>query len=509
MSGVAQSVSPLILALQNPTVYPHPVDTVHVMETHISWIILTGKIAYKIKKPVHFNFVDFSTPEKRQYYCEEELKLNKACAAPIYKAVVPLYGSATSPSFISNGKPPFEYAVQMQEFSQEALLLPLLSHLDVTEQTLLINKVAAYLSDFHQQCPYAPPFSPYGDPNHTVYQPIQDNIADIQRFSTDQNIQDTNARIAAWSEQQYTALLPLFSDRKADAFVRHCHGDLHLDNILSINGVIYCFDRLEFNLELQWIDVMSDLAFLLMDLEFHGFKILSHSLLNAYMNYSHDYDGLPLLIFYKAYRAMVRAKIALLASPPKTAETQAYLDYTDRLIQQSTPQLILTHGFSGSGKSQLSTALAPHLSCIVLRSDIYRHNKRFKRVETDPAYTQEHINAVYEGLFTLTDSLLKQGQNVWVDATFLKQSHRDKFISLAENIKISWAIVDVQAPYALLSERLAKRPLSEATVQVLEQQISQHDPLTLKEKTHAVTVDMGTQTSNNILITRLQEALSR
>lgn len=508
MSGLTQPVPPLILALQNPTVYPHPVDTIKIMQTHISWVILTGQFAYKIKKPVHFNFLDYSTLDKRHHYCQEELKLNKTCAAPLYKAVVPLYGSAASPSFTPNDKPPFEYAIQMQEFPQEALLLPVLSRLGAAEQIHLIDKIAHYLAGFHKKCPRADYYSSYGI-FRTIYQPIDDNIKDIKRFSKDPKIRYINAHIPIWLDQQYSGLIYLFSSRKVDGFTRQCHGDLRLNNIVYLNDTVYCFDRVEFNPDLQWIDVMSDLAFLLMDLEFHGFKHLSYRLLNTYMRYSGDYSGLPLLPVYKVYRATVCAKIALLETPQKSTEALAYLDYTRQLMQQKKPQLILMHGFSGSGKSHLSAELAPRLNCIILQSDLYRrYYKQFHCLrDKTKLYTQKNIDIVYAGLLALTAHLLKQKQSVWVDASFLKKTHRDKFISLAKNKYIPWAILDVQAPYALLTERLAKRPPSEARIQVLDRQIATQDPLSPSDSKHVVTVDTEASTAHDALVASLQGVL--
>jgi aminoglycoside phosphotransferase family enzyme/predicted kinase len=511
MPNLAQDLPPLILALTNPAVYPHPVKTIEIMQTHISWIILTGQFAYKIKKPVHFNFLDYSTLDKRYDYCQEELKLNRACAAPLYKAVLPLYGNISNPSFTSNGKPPIEYAVQMQEFPQEALLAAVLSHLNSSEQIHLIDKIGHYLADFHAECPHAPNNSPYGEPLHGVYQPISDNIKDIKKLSTHLKITQLNNSISEWIEPKFLALTEALAKRKAKGFIRQCHGDLHLGNMVYLNNHVYCFDRIEFNSDLSWIDVMSDLAFLLMDLEFHNAKHLSYRLLNTYIDHSGDYAGIHLLSMYKAYRAMVRAKIALLTTPKNDKEALAYLVYTNQLIQDLKPKLILTHGFSGSGKSYLSTALAPYLNCILLRSDIYRKHKRtYNPKEKSKRYTQQNINAVYDDLFALTEGLLKEGQSVWVDATFLKNTNREKFTTLAKKLGISFVILDIQAPYSLLADRLSKRPPSEAGISVLEKQITTHDPLTPNEQPHVVIVPMrgDTAISQEILINQIQQALS-
>lgn len=442
-------------------------------ETHISWVLLTGEFAYKIKKPVNFGFLDFSTLEKRRHYCEEEFRLNKVSAEPLYVGVVPIYGSTESPSFTPKDKTdqPIEYAVKMREFPQKALLVNSL-------QNLKIKEMADYLADFHQQCAVAKPDTTYGDPDITVYPVMQDNFSDIERRRSDKMILALNKQIKTWSVNEYNQLMPLLKMRKAKGFIRQCHGDLHLGNMVYLDNTVYCFDRLEFNPEFQWIDTLYDLAFLLMDLEYRGYPDLSFALLNQYLNQTRDYDGLPLLIFYKVMRAMIRAKIRLLINPPQPDKTLAYLQYVLTLVNPPKPQLILTHGFSGSGKSTKSAELAPSLSCVILRTDVYRD-------KNDPdRYQPEKREAVYTKLADLTEVLLKQGQSVLVDATFLKQSDRARFIALAEKLQIPWKILDFSVPKDTLVKRLSESPGSEATLSVLEQQMATHEPLTKTEQEH-------------------------
>src|SRR5215813_11269163 len=368
----------LIQALTDRAVYEHPTTEIVVLQTHISWVVLTGPYAYKIKKPVNLGFVDFSTLAQRHFFCQEELRLNRRLAPQLYLEVVALYGTPERPRFHGQGAP-LEYAVKMVQFAQETLL----SHLIAVGQLrgAHIDCLTREVSAFHARIATADPVSRFGTPE-AIYQPVQENFQHL--FDTiDDPVRQTHARaLEAWCQRTFTARRATFVARKRDGFVRECHGDMHLGNIMLLDDQVVIFDCLEFNEDLRWIDVASDVAFLTMDLEDRGRPDLAHRFLNGYLEATSDYDLLELLPFYLTYRAIVRAKVAGIRlgqsdlSPEEVAQARtafgSYLDLAQRYMRLSRPRLWITHGLSGSGKTSGTQPLVETAGAIRLRSDVER-----------------------------------------------------------------------------------------------------------------------------------------
>lgn len=481
--------SELIDALMNPARYPHVVDRVERVETHISWVLLAGEFAYKIKKPVDFGFLNFASLAARKHYCEEELRLNRRHAASIYLDVVAIGGTAQSP-LIGGPGAALEYAVRMRRFDPQQGFDRLLARQALKAEH--IDQLAAELSALHADADVAGPDSDFGSAE-AVIAPMRDN------FSTLQALLDDPARLAqmetlrAWTEASYQRLLPRLEQRKQDGWVRECHGDAHLGNVVLHEGRATLFDCLEFSPELRWTDTIADLAFTIMDLSDRGAEALGWRLLDAYLLHGGDHDGLDLLDFYLVYRAMVRAKVAALSLADAGSEEQVrrwrgelddYLSLALRTAARPQPALILTAGVSGSGKSWLAERLLEHCGLVRLRSDVER--KRLHglppaaRTDSAPGqglYAPELSVRTYRRLAEVSEHLLRAGLPVLIDAAFLKHEQRDSFRALAERLGLPFGMIVCTAPPEILEARVTARQRdgrdpSEAGAEVLHLQLA-------------------------------------
>lgn len=509
MSGTTPEPDPprLIEGLRRPDAYGHPVDSVALAETHISWVLLAGEFAYKIKKPVDFGFLDFTTVERRKFYCEEELRLNRRYAPDLYLAVVPIVGSAAQPKFGGPGIP-LDYAVKMRRFDPSQTF----DHLAAAQalRPEYLDTLAETLAAFHANTARATPEDGHGLPDHqrraaefnfTTIRPGLDDAADIARLNA----------LQAWTREEYGRCEALFWRRKREGFIRECHGDLHLGNIVLMDGNPILFDGIEFNEDLRWIDVLSELAFLVMDLEANRSPNLAWRLVNRYLAITGYYEGVALFNYYRLYRALVRAKIALLTRSKIMdfqeradlfARYRAYVDYGANLIRTRKPRLFITHGLSGSGKSYLSARLAESMSAIHLRSDVERKRlvglamgARTGSAEADGMYGAEMTKETYRRLADLAETLLKAGYSVIVDATFLRREQRDQQRRLAGRCGVDFLVLDCRAPEDLLRRRILERAAagddpSEADVSILRHQIANREPLADDEWECVRTVDM-------------------
>ena len=360
----------LVEALTEPGRYPHPVERVEVLQTHISYVLLAGDYAYKIKKPVDLGFLDFTTLEARRQCCGEELRLNRRTAPDLYLATVPITGSDSNPVLDGPG-PAIEYAVKMRRFAQDALLDHVAREGKLTPS--LVDAIAARLAEFHASIDVAGPGAPFGEPDHVVT-PSRANFDHIERLIGNSPDVPQLERLRSWTERESARLAPTFTERKRGGFVRECHGDLHLGNIALIGNEPTPFDCIEFNADLRWIDVMNEVAFLVMDLADHRLPRLAIRCLNGYLEATGDYAGLAVLRFYLVYRAMVRAKVACIrahqsglagkAKAAVEAEYRGYFRLAEDLTRAGKTALVLTHGLSASGKTTVAGVLAEQLGAI-------------------------------------------------------------------------------------------------------------------------------------------------
>lgn len=497
----------LVNNLLKPECFAHEVSELRVIETHIAWLITTGEYVYKIKKPVNFGFLDFSTLEQRRYYCEEELRLNQRMSSDLYLEVVPISGSETEPRLADAGNP-IEYAVKLKQFESGQLLSELLER-DQFDPTWL-EQLADKIADFHQRAPIVSPDSNWGEAD-SIGQLAEDNYQQINRSLLSADDLAELDRLADHSAKRFAQLEHLFRSRKLEGFVRECHGDLHLGNITLSDNQLIVFDCIEFNLEFRWIDRMADLAFLLMDLEARDHQRWANRCLNRYIEKSGDYDGFLLLPHYKSFRSMVRAKVAMLGEHPNQQEFRRYLNLTARYAEPAKPLLILMHGFSGVGKSTLAAELAQEINAIEVRSSVER-----RRIYTELSRRGEEIKLhgadmdmrTFHRMSEISEVLMQAGQTVILDATFIKQRLRRHFEKLAQRYDYPIRIVDCSAPDAVIRERLTERKIrdredSDADVTTYERQQSVYDALSEDEQKISLKADTTAHDTIDRLVNEL------
>jgi aminoglycoside phosphotransferase family enzyme/predicted kinase len=503
----------LIAALGDPACYRHPVvGRVEVRETHISWVLLAGEYAYKVKKPVRLAFLDFSTLDARRRYCEEELRLNRRTAPELYLAVVPIVNTPEGPRIEAPGDA-VEYAVKMRRFPDDALADAMARRgaLGEPEADAIVRVVAA----FHAAAARAAPDSPYGAPQAVAQQAL-DNFAQIEPLVPPEG--PRLARLAGWTGGEAARLAPVFAARRAGGFVRECHGDLHLGNIAFVEDRAVPFDCIEFDPALRWIDVMNEMAFLFMDLAAHGLEPLAWRALNGWLEETGDYEGVRLLRFYAAYRAMVRAKVALLAG--REAQFAGYLALAERLARSSRPALVLMHGLPGSGKTTVAGALAARLGAVRLRSDVERKRlaglaplERAAAAPGEGIYEAATTRRTYARLAELAGAVLDAGWPAIVDAAFALGEQRALLRREALARAAPCLIAACEAPQPVLRERLrtrqaAARDASDADVAILEHQLAVRQPLAPEEQAIAERVDTGDDAARGRAIRRIAARLA-
>ena len=489
---------PLIQSLLQPRFYPHPVADCQLIETHISWVILAGEFAYKIKKPQNLSCLDFSSLEQRHHYCAEEIRLNRRLAPAIYLDVLSIGGSAEHPLY--QHTPAIEYAVKMRRFDMHKQLDILLDQgrLDST----IIDAFAQAIAHFHQAIAGARPPAELGSPAQ-VWQPMGENFQQIRGLPIGTQEDTCLCALETWCHAQYQQHHALFSQRLAQGFVRECHGDMHLGNLAWIDQAPLIFDGIEFNPTLRWIDVISEIAFLVMDLHQHRRSDLAWRLLNRYLEHSGDYAGLPLLNFYLVYRAMVRAKIAAIrlaqleagaAQGAARDELQGYLQLAESFTRPPQARLLICHGLSGSGKSMLGLQLLEQIGGLRIRSDVER--KRLFGLHAqqrgEPSLYQAGATAqTYQQLASLAGTMLGAGFTVMVDASFLDAAERERFARLAREYDCPFWILAFSASETSLRQRLAARQgdASDANATVLDRQLARFRPLAGSELKQTLRID--------------------
>lgn len=524
----------LLTALSNPAFYPHPVEKVEVRETHISWVFLAGDFAYKLKKPVDFGFLNYTSKEARRKYCQLELELNQRLAPQLYLEVLPLTGSPSEPQINGAGEA-FDYLLKMQRFDDSQLLANLEEKGELKEEHLL--QLTEELASFHlglaAKKPIETPPNNLGSPE-AVWQPMQQNFDQIKPFLTKAEDLAQLELLTGWAKDTFSRLTPVLESRLTDGFIRPCHGDLHLGNATLHENKVVAFDCIEFNLEFRWIDVINDLAFLIMDLESRQQTSLAQLSLNHYLELTGDYAGLALLNLYKAYRALVRAKVSLFMLGDDSLSTAAkeeiwatyykYAALAESYTEFSTPYLLITHGFSGSGKSTLTKEVVKQLNGIRIRSDVERKRlygfaptaKTSHQQELDAGiYTPEATTKTYAELTRLANLVLRACYPVTLDATNLKLAQRQQLVEVAQSLGLASLIISMGASEATLRRRIAKRlatavenkEASEANLEVLEQQLANHDPLTEEELAYTVKVDTDAPNASQTLVKLIKEHL--
>ena len=504
---------------------------VRLIETHISWVLLTPDIAYKFKKALRLDFIDYSTPEARRFYCDEEVRLNRRLAPDIYLGVASITGTPQHPA-IDGGGATIEHAVKMRAFAQQSLWEYRVTQALITPQE--IDLLADKLDAFYRCAARAPGASAWGTPT-VIAARSSDDLNEIATLLTDPDEQPMLPMLQAlmaWQASQHVALGRTFLRRKALGWIRECHGDLHCGNIIACGKRVDVFDGIEFSDALRWLDVMHDLAFVWMDLQCRGRADLAARLMNRYLQHSGDYRGLAVLRYYGVQRALVRCKVALLrsrqldgdAAAQAAVEARRYLAFAVHATAPAAASavIIITHGFSGSGKSTLCGALVELLGAVQVRSDIER--KRLHAIApTENAaagpgagiYGPRANRACYLRIRRLARDIAIAGMPVIVDAAFLQRAQRRQLQQQAHDLNVPFFIIDVHANLATLRARVVEREqsgndASDAGLGVLEHQLATHEPLGTDELPYVINVDSERamdQTQMRLTFSKLVELL--
>jgi hypothetical protein len=440
------------------------------IETALSWVLVTPTEAFKIKKAVDLGFVDQRRREARRQACETEVRLNRRTAPSLYLGVRGL--DADAQWVLPDDRQAVDHAVHMRRFDPAATLDRLLD----VEHGLPSQRTEAWIDQLVDQV-----VAMHAQARHAIHGGLIDDLRRATHetpaswrvvCSGPEQWDRVDSILHAIGEREL-ALDSLCRQRRSDGFVRECHGDLHLGNACVFDGQVTVFDAIDFCEPLRTLDVMHDLAFLLMDLHVRGQPQLAWRALSRYLDATGDHAGVPVLKSAMAWRALIRFKVAKLSGRPDSeALAERYLDGAFRLLAPRSPVLVAMQGVSGSGKSAVSQRLLGWLGAVRLRSDVERHRMAAAGEPAD--YSPESRDAVYDALFDRAEGLLRAGHRVVLDATFLRRDQRERVRELAERLQLPWAWVQCEAPVEVMLARLAARQgdASEADARVLMQQLS-------------------------------------
>jgi aminoglycoside phosphotransferase family enzyme/predicted kinase len=479
--------------LLRPEAFPHPVGEVRCVQTHLSWVLLAGDYAYKIKRPVRYPFVDFTDRAVRERMCREELRLNARFAPQLYLSVEPVCVEAGAARIGGPGKA-IEWAVRMRRFDRRAELdrLVVAGEVSVAE----LAAFGAALAARHDTLPVDEQSAACEVVERTG-RSLQANLRETQASLDAVGVQLPDVGVAGALDRRFMASIGALSRRALSGRVRECHGDLHLSNIVRLGGELVAFDCLEFDPALRWLDVADDAAFLWADLVAYGRADLARAFLQGYADGSGDFDMLDVLDLFVAHRALVRAKVMAIRaaqfvgdSSPRAAllaRCRGYVTVASEALAPRRAVLVLVGGVSGSGKSWLAARLAAGLDGLHLRSDLER--KRLAGLATTAGsgsplggglYSAEWNARTYDRLLRAAGNVLASGRIAIVDATFLEASQRDPFRALAAERGVACHHIECTAPEAVLRERILRRRAeggdpSEADLAVLERQLARRD----------------------------------
>ena len=447
------------------------------VETHISWVLLLPGVAYKLKKPVRLPFLDYGTPERRRHFCEEEVRLNQRLAPSLYLGVSRVTGTPDAP-VLNGAGPVLDYAVRMRRFPDDALFSARADAGTLSPQD--VDRLAAMLADFHAAAPVA---------KEPAAASLRERSLAALAGCAALFAPDDHDVLAGWIAQEAATADPLWQLRRATGHARDVHGDLHLANILELDGAVAAFDCIEFDPARRRIDVLEDAAFTAMDLVARARPALAWRFFNAWLERTGEYEGLPALRLCLVYRALVRACAHQLRAPGG-ADARRYAGLATAFMRAGAPHLFITHGLPGSGKTYASQRLLEQLGAVRVRSDVERKRLHGLGALADShasgqeIYTAQASQRTYARLSTLARIALQAGWPVILDAAFLRRSERMQAHALARALGVPFSIVDCEAPPDVLRQRLLARrgDASEADVAVLERLRAAAEPLAPQER---------------------------
>jgi len=513
-------------SLMIPANYPVPTSKVELTQTHVSWIFLTDSHAFKIKKPVDFGFLDFSTLDKRHFYCNEELRLNRRLCPDIYEGVIELHANGEGASFTGSG-PILDYAVMMKRLPAERMLDRLIETDSVT--TAMIERIAGVIAEFHAGITSSRYISDFGTLDR-IMDNWNENFEQVVSYATSTLPSGELEAIRSWVEGFAGSNETLFARRVEQGYIRECDGDLHLENICLVDDKVYIFDCIEFNERFRFCDTAADIAFLLMDLDFHGRSDLSALALKTYLELSGDVELEKLIDFYKTYRAFIRGKVESFLLNDETIDPSMKKVAKERAIRyfrlargycersRLRPTLFITCGTMGCGKSNLAEQLAFELGISVYNSDTIRKSgsgktpgvsvhERYGQGLYDKAVTED----VYAQLKQLAGNELRANRSVLIDASFKRASDRSSLAALAVRHGADFVILSITCDEEEQKRRLMRRSergesVSDGRIELLGQQQAEFEPPGLAEG-RIITLDSMSSTES--LANRIYEELNQ
>lgn len=463
----------VLKSLLKPDAYPELTTGVELVQTHVSYIFLTDQYAYKIKKPVDFGFLNFSTIDRRRFYCNEEVRLNRRLCPDMYLGVVELRETGSGAAFIGSGAV-LDYAVKMKRLPADRMLDKLIDFGKINTDTM--RSIARTIAEFHRTAVTTPAIAEFGRLDRILYN-WQENFDQMIPFESSTLPTAERECIESWVTGFCEEHGDLFQKRVDEGFIRECDGDIHLENIcLDEDGTIQIFDCIEFNDRFRYCDTAADLAFLLMDLDYHGRHDLTINVIADYIAASGDSGATGMIDFYKIYRAYVRGKVESyrmndigISSEEQIAARNRARQYF-RLVRgyierrKLKKTLFITCGLMGTGKSTLAEQLAFELGIVHLSSDVIR--KQVAGADADELekapfnegnYSLQSRHIVYTELLSRADRILAAGGSVVVDACFPLASERARCAERARHNGAAFVILDLECSRAEISRRLVDR----------------------------------------------------
>ncbi len=464
----------LIIAMSEPDLYPHRPDSVLVIQTHISVIFIAGDLVYKIKKPVGFGFLDFTTLEKRRFYCQREVLLNSRFSEGVYLGVVSIHEDSAGINLEGRGRET-EVAVLMRRLPEERTMLQMLDRDLITPE--ILDRLSDRIALIHAAAPTGSPIATYGS-FEVIAQNLRENFDQTDAYVERTIDRETRQAVLDLAMDFMRDHRDLFERRMTHGFIKDCHGDLHLDHVVILNGIVL-FDCIEFNDRFRYGDTASDLGFLLMDLDFRGFPAFDERISHRYAKAAGDHEILKLLGFYKAYRAFVRGKVlgftldepeVSQAEKESAAQTAAHYFALSLacLMPSPRPALIITAGLTGTGKSFLAEKLGTRLGIQPLRSDVIRKQilgvpPTEHRLDKygEGIYTSSSTESTYRVLLDGARSALTRGESVILDASFMRRTDRIAARSIALATRSQFRIIECTCPEDVAFQRLKQRARAE------------------------------------------------
>jgi uncharacterized protein len=507
-------------ALLDPSLYPDPTNRVEMMQTQMSFIFLTGKFVYKLRKPVNLGYLDYSSLEKRHHFSQQELVLNRRLSPKVYLDVIPVKRSKGKISLNGQGET-IDYVVKMVYLPQNRMMNVLLDRNRVTSE--MVEQLAHKLVEFHTTANTSSEISSFGKIENIKYN-TDENFSQTEKYFGVTITEKQFQNIKQYTNRILEEKADIFQERESTEKIKDCHGDLHSQHI-CFTTAINIFDCIEFNDRFRYCDVASEIAFLAMDLDHYGRADLSRSFTDAYIALSRDEKIKEVLKFYKCYRAYVRGKVGCFKyDDPYISEeerkqtlqlTRGYFELAESYTR-SRPRLFITVGLVGSGKSTLSQGLAKRLGLTVISSDIIRKQiaevpvKEHHYNEMDTGiYSEQHSRLTYDRLYSEAERILNRGDSVILDASFIKSEERQKAARLAGSTQAELFIVecklDEDNTRLRLARRMKKGSVSDGRWDIFEPQKKKFEPVTEAGNMGYFVIDTSLQPEKQIdsIITRI------